>query len=384
VALVVHGASSFRTAFLLSLAALVLASGLRVSAQATAPGAATPVLMGADLFRSACAACHGLDGRGAPQSAIGFTDLAVPDFTDCAFGSVEPDGDWVAVAHSGGPARGFDRRMPAFGEILAEAQILSVVDHLRTFCDDPAWPRGDLNLPRALFTEKAFPENESVFTTSVGGGTTGSVSHEVIYEKRLGSRSQYEVAVPVAFEESETGQWTRGLGDVAIAMKRVFYHNLGRGTIVTAGGEAVLPTGKESLGLGKGVTIVEPFLAVGQILPRATFVHLHAGAELPVDRDKAEPEVFWRTALGATFEQAGFGRAWSPMVELLAARELEQGQRVQWDAVPQMQVTLNQRQHLMINAGVRIPLTGRDEGRRAQFVTYFLWDWFDGGLRDGW
>jgi hypothetical protein len=49
-----------------------------------------------------------------------------------------------------------------------------------------------------------------------------------------------------------------------------------------------------------------------------------------------------------------------------------------------MQVTLNQRQHLMINAGVRIPLTGRDEGRRAQFVTYFLWDWFDGGLRDGW
>jgi hypothetical protein len=38
----------------------------------------------------------------------------------------------------------------------------------------------------------------------------------------------------------------------------------------------------------------------------------------------------------------------------------------------------------MINAGVRIPLTGRDAGRRAQFVTYFLWDWFDGGLRDGW
>jgi hypothetical protein len=64
--------------------------------------------------------------------------------------------------------------------------------------------------------------------------------------------------------------------------------------------------------------------------------------------DKAEAEVFWRTALGATFEQAGFGRAWSPMVEILAARELEEGQSVQWDAVPQMQVTLNQRQHLMI------------------------------------
>ena len=85
-----------------------------------------------------------------------------------------------------------------------------------------------------------------------------------------------------------------------------------------------------------------------------------------------------------TLEQGRFGRAWSPMLEILGARELEDGQSVQWDAVPQMQVTLNTRQHLMINAGVRIPLTGRDEGRRAQVVTYFLWDWFDGGLTDGW
>jgi mono/diheme cytochrome c family protein len=374
----------FRAAFLISIAALMLASGLRTSAQAPGPTLAAAERTGAELYRAACAACHGLDGTGSPQSVIGFEDLAPPDFTDCAFGTVEPDGDWLAVAHSGGPARGFDRRMPAFGEVLTEAQILSVISHLRTFCTDPAWPRGDLNLPRALFTEKAFPENESVFTTSIGGGTTGSVSQEVIYEKRFGSRSQYELVVPVAFEETESGQWRRGLGDVAAAVKRVLFSSLERGTIVSVGGEAILPTGKETLGLGKGVTIFEPFIAAGQLFPRNTFVHLHAGAELPVDRDKAEPEAFWRAALGATFEQANFGRAWSPMVEILGARELEAGQQVQWDAVPQMQVTLNQRQHLMINAGVRIPLTGRDDGRRAQFVTYFLWDWFDGGLGDGW
>ena len=177
----------------------MLAGSKRVSAQAGVTAAARPVLMGADLFRSACAACHGLDGRGAPQSAIGFLDLAVPDFTDCAFGTVEPDGDWFAVAHDGGPARGFDRRMPGFGDVLTEAQILSVIDYLRTFCDDPSWPRGDLNLPRALFTEKAFPENESVFTTAIGGGTSGSIRHEAVYAKRIGSRTQYEVAVPVAF-----------------------------------------------------------------------------------------------------------------------------------------------------------------------------------------
>jgi hypothetical protein len=37
----------------------------------------------------------------------------------------------------------------------------------------------------------------------------------------------------------------------------------------------------------------------------------------------------------------------------------------------------------MLNAGVRIPATHRS-GRRTQLIAYFLWDWFDGGLLDGW
>ena len=41
----------------------------------------------------------------------------------------------------------------------------AAVKHLWRFCSDPAWPRGDLNFPRAFFTEKAFPENETVWTT---------------------------------------------------------------------------------------------------------------------------------------------------------------------------------------------------------------------------
>ena len=34
-------------------------------------------------------------------------------------------------------------------------------------------------------------------------------------------------------------------------------------------------------------------------------------------------------------------------------------------------------------AGIRIPLNDR-EGRSPQVLTYFLWDWFDGGLFEGW
>ena len=33
--------------------------------------------------------------------------------------------------------------------------------------------------------------------------------------------------------------------------------------------------------------------------------------------------------------------------------------------------------------GVRIPATNTS-GRPVQILVYLLWDWFDGGLRDGW
>jgi hypothetical protein len=126
--------------------------------------------------------------------------------------------------------------------------------------------------------------------------------------------------------------------------------------------------------------VFEPFLTYGQILPANGFLQAQAGFELLTS---GEREGFWRVALGRTFEQGRFGRAWSPMVELLAARELEDGATTHWDLLPQMQVSLNKRQHLLINAGVRIPVNDR-EGRGTQVLAYFLWDWFDGGLLDGW
>jgi hypothetical protein len=337
---------------------------------------------GADVYRAACAACHGADGRGAPQSMVGF-DTPLPDFTDCSFATREPTADWFAIAHDGGPVRAFDRMMPAFGEALAAEEIERGIDHIRGFCPDPAWPRGELNLPRALVTEKAYPEDEAVLTASIDTAAAGAVTHQFLYEKRLGARSQYEVAVPFAVRQSGTGAWERGLGDVALAIKHVLAHSLQRGSIVSVTGEVVLPTGKETQGLGKGVTVFEPFVTFGQLLPSNGFLHVQVGAELPADAEKAGREAFWRAAIGRTFEHGRFGRAWSPMLEILGARELETGARVQWDLVPEMQVTLSKRQHVMIATGVRVPLTDRSE-RRPQVITYFLWDWFDGGLRDGW
>jgi mono/diheme cytochrome c family protein len=364
-----------------ALATLAVLGVLLLASPAAGDQPGAPSTGAQELYQTVCATCHGPDGRGIEPSRLGF-DTPLPDFTDCSFATPEPDLDWLAVTHGGGPARGFDPRMPAFGEGLSDPELKAIVAYMRGFCTDTAWPRGELNLPRALVTEKAFPENEAVLTTTIATSGEGHVGNELLYERRLGARSQFEIVVPLLAQETGPG-WEQGIGDVALALKHVLFHSLAGGRIVSLVGEVVLPTGNESRGLGKGVTVLEPFVAFGQMLPADGFVQVQAGFELPVDTDRAEQEAFWRTAVGKTFTEGRFGRAWSPMIEVLAARAFEEEARVHWDLVPQVQVTLNRRQHLMINVGVRFPVNDR-EGRSTQLITYFLWDWFDGGLLDGW
>jgi hypothetical protein len=269
--------------------------------------------------------------------------------------------------------------MPSFGRVLTDGQIALAVSHLKAFCTDAAWPRGELNLPRALVTEKAFPEDEAVVSTTMASGT---FVNDFLYEHRLGARTQYEVKVPVAIDDAGDG-WHRGLGDIAAALKHTVYHSLERGRIVSVAGEVLLPTGKETEGLGKGVTIVEPYVAYGQILPRDSFLQVQAGGELSTDTERSAHEAFWRAAYGRTFVEGEFGRSWSPIVEVLAAKELQVDEPTLWDIVPQMQVSLSHRQHILFSAGIRIPVNARAD-RGAEVLTYFLWDWYDGGLFDGW
>jgi hypothetical protein len=361
---------------------LVLTTVL-IAAPAAGQPAARPGQSGEALYRAACAACHGADGAGLPKSVVGF-DVPLADFTDCAFATREPDADWLAIAHQGGPVRAFDRWMPAFGEALAERDLQRILDYIRGFCSNRSWPRGELNLPRALVTEKAYPEDEAVLTTTFATGDAGAIGNELLYERRIGPRSQVELAVPLDLQQDGArGPWSRGLGDVAVAFKHALVHSLDTGTIFSAVGELVLPTGKESAGLGKGFTVLEPFVALGQILPADGFVQVQAGLELPVDRDRAGDEAFWRVVLGKSFTQGRFGRSWSPMVEFLGAREIEAGAPSVWDVVPQVQVTLSRRQHIMLNVGVRLPVNERS-GRTTRVLTYLLWDWYDGGLFEGW
>ncbi len=337
---------------------------------------------GRQLYEAACAACHGRDGRGQPIEVRGF-DIDPFDFTDCKLTTPEADLDWLSVIHEGGPARAFDRMMPAFGEELTGQEIGQILEYVRTFCTERGWPRGDLNLPRPFITEKAFPENEAVLTTTIVPSHDRAVGNQFLYEQRIGRRGQYEVFVPIDWRQQADRSWQAGIGDIGAAYKHVLFDSLLRGSIVAAGGELKLPTGSESRGLGSGVTIFEAFGTVSQLLPRDGFLHAQTGIEIPSDATEVPREAFWRLALGKTFTEGRFGRAWSPMVELLGARELADGGSAEWDVLPEMQVSLSTRQHVLLNVGVRTPLTQRDE-RRTSLLVYVLWDWFDGGLLSGW
>ncbi|HQX83820.1 MAG TPA: c-type cytochrome, partial [Vicinamibacterales bacterium] len=239
---------------------------------------------GAELFAQACSACHGLDGKGKEAGALGF-DVPTPDFTDCQFAPREANADWVTVAHEGGPARGFSNHMPAFGGAFSEADLYKIIGHVKTFCEVPEWPRGELNLPKALFTEKAFPEDEWIMTTAFGRGPA-SASTTFVYEKRFGPRNQIEIKVPFAASRSG-GSWVGGAGDLALGFKRALAHSLDRGYIFSLSGEVILPTGDTADGLSKDTTVFESFVTLGKLLPSDGFFQFQGGVELPVDTQKA-------------------------------------------------------------------------------------------------
>ncbi|MGI8958206.1 MAG: c-type cytochrome [Bryobacteraceae bacterium] len=339
---------------------------------------------GKEIYEAACVACHGPDGKGMPKSTVGFEPpRSFPDFTRCDQTTPEMNSDWEAVIREGGEFRGFSQIMPSFRDALTSEQMDKVIHYLRGFCRESSWPRGELNLPRAFATEKAYPENEAVVTTTLNAQGAPGVANEIVHEQRFGVKNQIEVSVPVDFV-NQNHVWYGGFGDVALGLKRELFSNLRSGSILSVQGEAIFPTGNVSHGLGTGVTTFGVFAAFGQLLPAKSFVQLQAGSDLPIDTAKSPRTFYWRTALGKSFNQGhGLGRMWSPMIEMLSDRDLETGAKTNWDVLPEMQVTLSRRQHIRANAGVRIPVSNT-AGRSMQVMFYLLWDWQDGRLTEGW
>lgn len=335
---------------------------------------------GAALYRAACVACHGADGTGLSVQQVGFDD-PLPDFTDCSYNSREAAADWQTLVHEGGTVRRLSQIMPAFGSALSNEEIEAVVGYVKGFCNDAAWPRGDLNLPRALITEKAFPEDETVVAFDYAAGGNGGQT-SLIWEQRLGARGQLELTLPFVTAPLGNGQRAHGIGDFAIGTKYAFAHSYQRGYIWAVGGELVMPTGDAKRDLGAHDVGGEIFLAFGQALPRDAFIQSRVLIEGPLRRS-ATQEAALQIAIGRSFFIPEYGRSWTPMLEIIGNRELEQGAASEWSLVPQLQISLSRRQHVRLGIGASLPVDHRDE-RDTRVMAYLLWDWYDGGLFEGW
>jgi mono/diheme cytochrome c family protein len=339
---------------------------------------------GEQIYKTACVACHGPDGKGTPKSVAGFEPPdSFPDFTRCDQTTAELDNDYRAVIVHGGRYRGFSQIMPSFSAALTDDQISKVIGYLRHFCRESGWPRGELNLPRAIVTEKAYPEDEEVVSSAVNvRGAPGNETH-IIHEQRVGKKNQIEVDVPIEFAD-QNRTWYGGIGDATLGLKRVLFSSLSKGSILALQGSVLVPSGSRVRGFGSGTTTFETFAAYDQLFRTNTFVQTQFGADLPRHTDLASQSIFFNTAVGQIIgADHGLGRAWTPMMEFIADRDLVDLAKTNWDVLPQLQVTISHRQHIRGDLGLRVPVTNTS-GRALQIQFYLLWDWQDGKLTEGW
>ena len=144
------------------------------------------------------------------------------------------------------------------------------------------------------------------------------------------------------------------------------------------------PTGDTSKGTGGETPVFETFVAFDQALPANVSVQFRTGFELPFHTSVAPNAWYAHTAIGQSFSAGGgLGRTWTPMLEVIADRDLESGARMNWDIVPQVQIPLSKRMHILASVGVRMPVNNT-VGRATQFLYYLLWDYADGSLKAGW
>lgn len=315
------------------------------------------------MWSAWCARCHAADGSGRVDGSP--VPIAPLDFSDCRVASPEPDADWELAIRDGGPAVGLSSMMPAFGDALTPDQIRGFVAYLRTFCREPGWPHGNLNFPRPLFTEKAFPENEFLLLPMASHSSTAADawSGRVVYERRIGRRTQIEFGVPLRSSRVSGDQFT-GLGDVEIAAKHVIAASASRGTIVSGGLEVVFPTGRESRGLGKGTAVFEPYVSAGAVRG-ATYLQSQIKLELPA-RGGGRTLVY-NTYVGRDLAETP--DTWTLGVEL-------NGENGELALTPQARKGLTRTGALAAALGARLPLNRR-RGREIQWIGYLLWEYLE-------
>ena len=333
---------------------------------------------GEAVYSANCISCHGSTGQPDPESVLVKALGVVPaNFSDKLFNSREPVSAWKTVVTHGGPALGFSEMMPAFGGVLSESDIDAVLAYIKTgFGGADDYPDGDLNLYLPLRTKKAFPEDEWVWKQRYSG-LDGDDSWKSIleYEFRIGKRAQgvLEITHESSGSNSEFGHFEPGF-------KYVLKHDRRAGFILTGAAQFGVPLNSDAH------WEFLPYLAVGKIINDDFTFQGSGRLKLDLeDSDKNSAEfagvVHWTHT---TWPRNVF-----PGLEIVAEVPFQRGtgaarkDAVQVSILPQARIGLNKRGNIALNVGVELPVNDTNRYDWRGYI-YFIWDFADGGLLEGW
>ena len=342
---------------------LIAAVWLAIAIPALAQTPVIPMTV-PEMWGAWCARCHGNDGRGKVSEPT--VTVEPLDFTDCKIASAEPDVDWEAAIGYGGPAVGLSSQMPAFGDVLTTEQVQGFVRHLRAFCIEKGWPSGNLNLPRPIFTEKAFPEDELVFLPVATHDKHRPWEYEmsVVYERRFGRRAQLEAVLPMeSVYVSSLDHPENGLGNIEIGLKYALTPHAIR-YLLTAGFDVEFTTGAEGRLLDQHLPVYEPYLAAATMLG-ATYLQGQFKVEIPSPDSFKTRETIYNIYVGR--DTSVFPNTWTLGLEFT-------GENKELWLTPQLRKGLTKTGALGAAVGVRLPLNERDEHGFA-VVGYLLWEY---------
>jgi hypothetical protein len=337
-----------------------------VAAAVTVASQAQPTTI-PEMWTAWCARCHAEDGTG--RVAEPTVTVEPMDFTDCKVTSPEPDVDWERAIAKGGPGVGLSPQMPAFEDSLTPTQINLFVSHIRGFCSEPGWPSGNVNFPRPILTEKAFPENEVVLLPAIAhypedeAPSITDASFTAIYERRFGKQSMLEVSIPLVTTNSLETR-TSGLGDVAVGVKHAAYFNGSR--IISVGLELALPTGDRFKDHGSGALVIEPFVSAGMMLGN-WYWQSQLKPEISTNTVRTGHHFVYNTYIGRDTSEAP--DTWTLGVEL-------NGEDDQVALTPQFRKGLTGTGALAASFGMMLPLNKRDE-QGMRWVGYLLWEYLE-------
>ena len=319
------------------------------------------------MWTAWCARCHAEDGSGnIAEPTVTVTPM---DFTDCKVTTPEPDADWERAIAKGGPGVGLSPQMPAFEDSLTPEQVTLFVSHIRGFCTETGWPPGNVNFPRPILTEKAFPENEVVLLPAIAHypedeapSITGG-AFKVVYERRFGKQSMFEVSVPLVSTNS-LGPRTSGLGDMEVGVKHAAYFDGSR--IMSVGLELALPTGDRFKDHGSGALMIEPYISTGMMIGNWYWQSQFKG-EVSTDTVREGHHVVYNSYIGRDTSLAP--NTWTLGLEL-------NGEDQEVALTPQIRKGLTGTGALAASFGVMLPLNKREE-QGMRWVGYLLWEYLE-------